>query len=442
MSRFTEKLGRLKLAAERPRAGEVATLTSPVGAASRPTLEALRERIAQVIGRASPPPRRADPTAGELPFALSETERGPLYVRRFETQAGARIGAVPLGLAHRADPVMLSLLALDPTLAPAAPRGALYIDTETTGLSGGAGTVPFLIGVAYEGAGGRPIVEQLLLRQLGQEAPMLARLAELLSRATMIVTYNGKTFDVPLLRTRFVMNRMPVPELPPHLDLLQLARRLHRSRLKVRTLAAIEENVLGQSRVDDVAGADVVACYAHFLRTGDAEALLGVVEHNERDVLSMIALVALYGEPLGGARGATGGGLSPEDLADAARTLRRAGAIGEALELAEAAVERGGGAVARRARGDIAKARGDKARALSDYEAIAAECPDPSVRLELAKLYEHHFRRPELALEQVEHGTGERPEAEQSRRRRLARKIARAERATGARVDTEEPERT
>ena len=100
------------------------------------------------------------------------------------------------------------------------------LDTETTGLSGGTGTLPFLIGTARFEDDGRFLVEQLFLRRPGEEAPMLHWLASQLAATTCLVTYNGKSFDWPLLRSRFVMNRVPVPPLPPHLDLLHCARRV------------------------------------------------------------------------------------------------------------------------------------------------------------------------------------------------------------------------
>jgi hypothetical protein len=115
--------------------------------------------------------------------------------------------------------------------------------------------------------------------------------------------------------------------------------------------------------------------------------------------------------------------LSANDLAGVARTLKAAGALERAAELAEEAVARGGGADARRARGDIAKARGDKARALADYEALALEVDDASVRLELAKLYEHHVRAPQRALDTAELGTGETSAAWTKRLARLRRKV-------------------
>jgi hypothetical protein len=320
---------------------------------------------------------------------------------------------------------MLALLALDPGLAGCDVRRALFLDTETTGLAGGTGTVPFLLGLAwYDEGAGTFLLEQVLLRRLGEEAPILALLTERIRDASMLVTYNGKAFDMPLLRTRYVMNRMPAPPERPHLDLVHVGRRIHKHRLKVRTLVSLEHNVLGRVRVGDTHGEDIVACYAHFLRTGDEDALAGVVEHNAADVLAMVALVGLYGEPLGSLEG--------EDLAGAARTLFRAGAIDRAVTLADEAVARGGGAEAKKARGEIAKARGDKARALADFESIAEEVDDPAVRLSLAKLYEHHVRAFAKALTLLERGTGEVDEALEKRRARLKRKLERSAAKTRA----------
>jgi hypothetical protein len=364
---------------------------------------------------------------------VEHTGDGPLYVRRQRAVPAARVGRVPLVGARDADGSLLALLALDPALAGCDPRRALYVDTETTGLAGGTGTVPFLIGLAwYDDASGVFVLEQALLRRLGEEAPILALVARRVAEASMIVSFNGKAFDLPLLRTRFVMNRVPAPAEPPHLDLVHVARRIHRTRLRSRTLVAIEEEVLGRARLDDVSGGDIVATYMHFLRTSDEEALAGVVEHNAADVLAMVALVGLYGERLDGAPQSFAGldkpvnALDGADLAGAARTLRRAGALDLAADVAEIALARGGGSEARRTLGDIAKARGDKARALASFEALAAEVDDPTVRLELCKLYEHHVRDFASALALAERGTGERDEAATRRRQRLAKKLARA----------------
>jgi tetratricopeptide (TPR) repeat protein len=125
--------------------------------------------------------------------------------------------------------------------------------------------------------------------------------------------------------------------------------------------------------------------------------------------------------------------LPSEDLVGLARTLRRAGALDQAATIAETAVARGGGASARRARGELAKARGDRARALLDFESLVDEVDDPVLRLELAKLYEHYVKAPALALEILERGTGEPEAALEKRRVRLRRKLEKPQRPKRAR---------
>ncbi len=368
---------------------------------------------------ARPPPRVDE---ADLPFAVEETPLGPLHVRTLRLSGAHRVGRAPVAYGRMASASLLSLLALDPMLAECDPAGALYLDTETTGLGAGAGTVAFLVGLAWFDDGEGLVVEQLLVRRLGEEAAVLGRVAERLRAASMVVTFNGKSFDMPVLRTRFVMTRLPFQAPPPHLDLVHVARRVHKARASSVTLGAVERDVLGFVRENDVPSGEVSACYLHFLRTGDGRALLGVVDHNAWDVVSMAALVGLYGEPLEGTR------LEATDLVGVARTLKRAGSRELAFDIAESACARGGGNAAVLARAEIAKARGDKARALSDFETLAASVDDPRVRLELAKLYEHHVKNAARALEVTLSGTGEREEQLEKRTSRLLRKVAKGSR--------------
>ena len=177
----------------------------------------------------------------------------------------------------------------------------------------------------------------------------------------------------------------------------------------------LESEVLGFVRGPDIEGGDIAARYGHFLRTGDEEALSAVVEHNAWDVVTMAALVGLYGEPFDL--------LASEDLVGLARTLKRARAFDDAERAATFALERGAGPGALRVRGEIHKARGDRAAALLDFEELCAELDDPSARLELAKLYEHHVKEPLRALEVTQQGTGEPEEAALRRKRRLEAKL-------------------
>lgn len=433
------------LAPDRPRRDAFAPDARRAGAAPRPTLDELRDRIAGVLSRASQPSRaphrrmEADElrvalgtSTSTLPFVVEETADGPLHLARKRTPLATRFGDAPLHAAVEADPSMLALLARDPNLAHVDLKHALYLDTETTGLMGGTGTVPFLIGLAYyDEAHESFVVEQMLLRRFGEEAPMLAHLAERLARASCVVTFNGKSFDVPLVRARAVMNRRAALPVLPHLDLLHVARRVHGGWLGSCSLRSVEENVLGHARFDDVAGSDICAAYFHFARTGDEYALGGVVEHNLSDVLAMIALVGFYGETIDALGTPTAGApRRAEDLAGVARTLARAGAHDRAESIADLAVERGGGRTAHVVRADILKARGDKARALREYEAALAVDParadardEGRLHLSLAKLYEHAERSFEKALEAVDRGTTEGVVATEKRRARLVRKL-------------------
>lgn len=382
------------------------------------SLEALGRRLGSLLNcPVAPSVARVEAGLTRLPFLSEETPAGPLFQRREVLAPGTCVGRAPVAAAARARSEVLALLALDPALHGISPQQALFFDTETTGL-GGAGAVVFLFGALWFDEEGAPHLEQLLLRRLGEERPLLERIGELFARASMLVSFNGKAFDAPLLDARQVMNRLPAMPTRPHLDLLHVARRLHRARLGACRLTTLEREVLGFERGEDVDGSDIPGRYAHFLRSGEEEALRVVVEHNAWDVLSMAALVGLYGEPLTA--------LDDQDLVGLARTYQRARALDAAAAVAEDAVARGVGDEALRVRGGIAKARGERAAALRDYAALCARIDDPRLRLELTKLYEHHARDPQRALAVAREGTGEVAEAAERRRARLERKVTRA----------------
>jgi hypothetical protein len=408
---FKDRLGRLRSAVS------LGPSEAAEPAAKSP-LDELRRKMAEILVRPAAEPRAVvDPSVTDLGFVCHDTATGPLFTKTARFGASHHVGRMPVSAGSDTSAAMLALLGLSPDLATLDFRQALYLDTETTGLGGGAGVVAFLVGLGWFEAGGGLVVEQLLLRQPSEEVPLLEHLEQLISRASVLVTYNGKAFDLPVLGTRRVMNRLPPLPERPHLDLLHVGRRLHRERLGACRLVTLESEVLGFVRGEDIEGADVPGRYSHYLRTGDEEALRAVVEHNGWDVVSMAALVGLYGEPLGT--------LHQQDLVALARTLRRAGALEQAHVAAETALDRGAGPAALRARGEIAKARGDRTRALADFEALSREIDSPSLRLELAKLYEHFVKEPLKALEVALAGTGETPEQSERRLSRLERKSGR-----------------
>lgn len=174
----------------------------------------------------------------------------------------------------------------------------LFLDTETTGLYG-AGTIAFMVGVAFyasDQAGHQVfVVRQYFLRDHGDEPAMLHLLSELLVERPALVTFNGRSFDLPLLETRYLMNRLDnvIGDLleRPHIDLLPPARRLWRSRIGSCSLNSLEQNLLGlQRNSEDVPGWAIPGLYMDYLRTGDARDLLRVFYHNRIDLLSMVTL--------------------------------------------------------------------------------------------------------------------------------------------------------
>ncbi|HEX9934891.1 MAG TPA: ribonuclease H-like domain-containing protein [bacterium] len=171
----------------------------------------------------------------------------------------------------------------------------VFLDTETTGLAGGTGTVPFLVGLGYFTESGFRI-EQFFMRDFDEEPAMLFSLREALGRFRFIVSYNGKAFDLNLLAARFTLARMHNPlERLPHLDLLHTARRLWRRRLGDCSLASIERGILGFVRQDDVPGFVIPHLYFEYLRTGNAGSLDAVFRHNQWDILALAALTGLTG---------------------------------------------------------------------------------------------------------------------------------------------------
>ena len=170
------------------------------------------------------------------------------------------------------------------------PRKILYLDTETTGL-GGSGTVAFLVGMGYLTDSGLE-VHQFMLRDYPEEPFQLRHVANGLGKFDVLCTFNGTTFDVPLLESRFLMNRMDRSCLDmPHLDLLHMCRRLWKLRLGRCNLGRLEEVILGQPRTDDIPGSEVPERYFTYLKTKRMELLEDVLKHNAQDIVSLCVLL-------------------------------------------------------------------------------------------------------------------------------------------------------
>ena len=176
----------------------------------------------------------------------------------------------------------------------------MFIDLETTGLSGGAGTVAFLVGLGFFDLGAFQ-VRQFLLTSHAAERALLAAVSECFEGVDLLVSYNGKTFDVPMMETRWVFHRMELPfDGIPHFDMLHPARRLWKLRASAPgesddggcRLSTLERTLFDVRRVGDVPGGEIPRRFFHFLRTGDPRPLEPVLEHNRIDLVSLAAVTA------------------------------------------------------------------------------------------------------------------------------------------------------
>jgi uncharacterized protein len=170
----------------------------------------------------------------------------------------------------------------------------VFLDLETTGLSGGAGTHAFLVGLGGFDEGGGFVTRQHLLVEYAGERALLEIVARELSNGGAIVSFNGKSFDAPVLETRYLFHRLEWPGARmPHLDAIYAARRFWGGDESTNcSLTTLEHKVLGARRVDDVSGFEIPGRYFQFVRSGDARPLAAVFEHNRRDLLSLAGLTA------------------------------------------------------------------------------------------------------------------------------------------------------
>ena len=278
-------------------------------------------------GLAAPEPDRLARASSAAAERLAAEVDGELVT----TPAGAFVRLEGRGEIVPIDRERLARLPGQPP--PGAPL--VCLDTETTGLATAAGTLAFLVGLGWwQGPRFRQI--QLLLPDHAFEPALLDELRSHIPAGAWLVTYNGRTFDWPLLVTRYRMARRAAPVHAGHLDLLPFVRRVFRHRLPDARLRTVEASLLGVRRIGDVDGWEIPGRYFAFLRGGPASALIDVIRHNDDDVRSLALLVALmerrFGDP-----GSRAGAL-PGDLAGLARAFARERRLPEALDCLDAAM--------------------------------------------------------------------------------------------------------
>lgn len=164
----------------------------------------------------------------------------------------------------------------------------VFVDLETTGL----GSSPlFLVGTMTWESGGL-VTRQYLARDYSEEHAAIALFADDLRQRGLIVSFNGKSFDLPYLRVRAAANAVPLPPEPPHLDLLHQARRVWRHRLPDCKLQTLERHLCGRTRTGDIPGAEIPDAYHRFVRTNNAAEMVRIIEHNRLDLLTLAELMA------------------------------------------------------------------------------------------------------------------------------------------------------
>lgn len=288
----------------------------------------------------------------------------------------------------------ISQWARDPRIAELPIHKFAFLDTETSGVSGGTGTYAFLVGAARF-VDDTFVLKQFFLRDPSEEPAMLEALIHFLAPCEGMVTFNGKSFDAPLLKTRYSLHRIPAPFTDfSHIDLLPLARRLWRDRLPSRALKYLEEHVLGFTRTsEEVPGYEIPWLYFDYLRSGDARPMGGVFYHNAMDVVAMAALLGHVGELLADPyNGRVEHGL---DFIALGKLFDDLGHWDEAARLYERGLESGldesdfGVAVKRLS--ILQKRRGDLGQAVRLWEEAAGR-GHVYAHIELAKYYEHKAR--------------------------------------------------
>ena len=293
------------------------------------------------------------------------------------------------------------------------PSRWLFLDTETTGLAGGTGTYAFLIGLAWWDAGGLQ-VEQFFMRDFTEEYSLLQELAVRITERPVLVTFNGKSFDWPLIENRFAMTRsIATPKLAAHLDLLHPARALWKLRLGSVRLMELERRVLDRGRLgwhrsEDVDSALIPERYFDYLRGGPVAPLAGVVRHNQMDLRGLAALFgkinAMLSEPADRLEEH-----ESLDLFGLSRFFERRGDSARAQVACAQALAIGlPGDVRARARKELAlmaKRRGEHERAAGIWEEMVRDSQDEGHACEqLAIYYEHRAKDFRRAIEYAKLG--------------------------------------
>ena len=359
--------------------------------------------------------------------------REPVQVFENSYVLGASYGQIPIALGLQIPADVIGFLSRDAAFEGLDLSSAVFLDLETTGLSGGTGTVPFLVGLAYY-RDERFKVTQFFLNEMAEEDRLIRELAQFIREMGFksIVTYNGKAFDLPLVETRFALHRTPCPLRGlPHLDFLFSARSLWQHKTDSCRLFHLAQQIVQAERAEDIPGAEIPLRYFQYIRSGDFSLIEPVLYHNQEDLLSLLGVVVAGAILVERNRGAAGrDDEDPMDLYGVAKLFERAGDAATSVVLLEKALAGGRGLsaeashVARKKLSHHFKKAKDWNKALPFWQEMAAG-EDFDCFRELAMYFEHTAKDLDEAVRVATEGLalakGRSPQAVTDFEKRIAR---------------------
>jgi len=366
---------------------------------------------------------------------VEKKRREPVQVFENSYALGACYGQIPIAMGLQVPGTILSFLSRESEFEGLDLSSAVFLDLETTGLAGGTGTVPFLVGLGYY-RDERFNVTQFFLNEMADEDRLVRELAQFIRDMGFksVVTYNGKAFDVPLVETRFALHRAPCPLRGlPHLDFLFSARSLWKHKYDSCRLFHLAQQIVQAERSEDIPGAEIPLRYFQYIRSGDFSLIDPILYHNQEDLLSLLGVVVAGAVLVERNRGAAERGEGDAmDLYGVAKLFERAGDTTRSAALLEKALAGGRGLtaevsqIARKKLSHHFKKSKDWDKALSFWQEMASgEEVDCDCFRELSMYFEHTAKDYDEAIRVATEGLalskGKSPAAERDFEKRIAR---------------------
>jgi uncharacterized protein YprB with RNaseH-like and TPR domain len=380
------------------------------------------------------------------PRPVEKSRREPVQIFENSYVLGACYGQIPISMGLQIPGQILSFLSRDGEFAGLDLSSAVFLDLETTGLAGGTGTVPFLVGLAYY-RDERFKVTQFFLNEMAEEDRLVRELGQFIQEMGFksIVTYNGKAFDLPLVETRFALHRAPCPLRGlPHLDFLFSARSLWQHKYDSCRLFHLAQQIVQAERSEDIPGAEIPLRYFQYIRSGDFSLIDPILYHNQEDLLSLLGVVVAGAVLVERNReAAERGEADAMDLFGVAKLFERAGDVATSAALLEKALAGGRGLtaevshVARKKLSHHFKKNKDWDKALPFWQEMTSG-EDIDCFRELSMYFEHTAKDYDEAVRVATEGLalakGRSPAAEKDFEKRIARikgKIAKGKGTAG-----------